>query len=115
MNRGSLTPYPSRQGPFPFLKKVNSSFIVKFWFNLKHNIFICLPKIIEIQIYEWKLPYPMGAPPPLPFKKSNSSFIVRFLSNLKHNIFICLIIIIEIEIYEYGPHYPPGAFPPPSE
>ena len=48
MNRGSLTPW----GPYlpsPHLKKSNSSFIVRFCWNLKNNISICLSITIEIE------------------------------------------------------------------
>ena len=40
-------------GPSPSTsKKSNSSLIGRFWWNLKHNIFICSPIIIEIEIYD---------------------------------------------------------------
>ena len=41
------------RGP-PLLKKSNSLFMLRFYLNLKRNIFICLPIIIEIEIYEWE-------------------------------------------------------------
>ena len=43
---------PGPLAPSP-LKKSNSSFIVQFWLNLKHNLFIRSPIIIEIKIYKW--------------------------------------------------------------
>ena len=39
--------------PPPPLNKSNSSFIMRFCWNLKHTIFICLPIIMEIKIYKW--------------------------------------------------------------
>ena len=38
--------------PPPHLLKKVKFFINAFWSNLKHNIFICLSKITEIEIYE---------------------------------------------------------------
>ena len=72
----------------PPSKKSSSSFIVRLWWNL--DIFICLPIIIEIEIYEWGPFTPRRLFPPPLSKKSNSYFIVRFWWNLKNNIFICL-------------------------
>ena len=65
-------PLPSR-GPSPHSKKTNSSFIVWFWLHLKHNIFIFLPIIITIEIYDWEPSYPPGVPPP-PQKSQNLHF-----------------------------------------
>ena len=45
-------PPPRPPSPLHPKKKSNSSFIVPFLSNLKHNIFICLLIIIEIDIYE---------------------------------------------------------------
>ena len=66
MNRSPLIP----RGPLSLCpsKKSNSSFIVWFSWNLKHKIFICLPIIIEVEIYEQGPPYSPGPPPPLPLK-----------------------------------------------
>ena len=83
---GHLAPSP--------LQKSYSYFMVRFCWNFKQNIFICLPIMIENRIYKWG---PL-APPPSTLKMSNSSVMVRFCSNLKPNIFICLPIIIEIKI-----------------
>ena len=46
--------------------------------NLKPNIFICLPMIIEIKIWIWGSPCPGPLPPSPLKKKSNSTFLLRF-------------------------------------
>ena len=38
--------------------KWNSSFIARFWWNLKHNIFMCSLLIIEMEIYDKGPPSP---------------------------------------------------------
>ena len=55
----------NRDLSLPSLKKSNSSFMVRFCWNLKRNILICLPIIIEIQVCEQGPPYLPEAPPPL--------------------------------------------------
>ena len=55
---------------------------MRFCLNLKQNIFICLPIIIEIKIYK------CGSPYPSPLK--NSLFIVWIGWYLKQNILISL-------------------------
>ena len=104
MNRGLITP----REPPPSLKKSNSSFTSRFWWNFKPNIFICLQIIIMIEIYEQVPLTPEGlkeglpsTPPPLlkEVKYCIYLFIVRFSLNLKHHIFICFPIIIEVNIF----------------
>ena len=60
MNGSPLT----SRGLLP-LKKTNSSFIERFLSNVKNNILIRLPIIIEIDIYEQGTYYHPGASPPL--------------------------------------------------
>ena len=72
MNIGPLTP----PGAPPLFKKIKLFIYCVTLMNiLRHNIFKCLPIIIEIEIYVEMVssffPFP-------PSKKSNSSFIVRF-------------------------------------
>ena len=53
-------------GPFsppPQKCKIINLHIVQFLWNLKHNIFICLPIIVETKIYGKGPPYPPGASP----------------------------------------------------
>ena len=54
-------------GPSPS-KKSNFSFMVQFGWNLKWNIFIYLPTIIESKIYKWES---LCSPPPPPPQKVN--------------------------------------------
>ena len=71
-------------------KKLNSSFTSRFWWNLEHNIFLCLQIIIVIAIYEQGPLTPRGPAPPLKeVKLFIYWFIMRFWWNMKHNIFIC--------------------------
>ena len=63
-------------GPLPLPSKMsNSLFIVRFSWDLKHNIFICLPIIIDIEINVYEPPYPpwglstLSLPPPLKIVK----------------------------------------------
>ena len=75
-NRATLPPLGPPERILP-PQTWNSSFIARFWWNLKHNIFICSPIIFYIQIYD------KGPPsPPFPQKTSISSFIGRFWWNL---------------------------------
>ena len=72
---------------------------------MKHNIFICSPILIEIEIYHSGHRGTLS--PPLS-RNSNSSFIGQFWWNLKHNIFKCPPMIIEIEIYDKVSPSPPS-------
>ena len=81
-------PFPPGVSPLP-TKKSNPPFILRFCWNLKHNIFICLPIIIEMEMYE-RSPLTLRGP----FSPSKKS-------NLKQNICICLPIIIEIKILKW--------------
>ena len=80
-----MLPYPPGAPPAPS-KNLNSSYIVRFWLNFKHHIFICLSLIIEVEIYKW-VPFAL-----LP-SKSKRKCMVRFYLNLKQNIVVCLPII----------------------
>ena len=102
-------PFPPEAPPAPS-KKSNSTFIVRFWWNLKHNIFICLPTIIEIEIYEWESPDLPGGPSSFP-KKMVKFLIYGAILLIKSR--ICLLIIIEFKIYEKGPPFPSGVPPHP--
>ena len=42
--------------------------MVRFCWNLKDNIFICLPIIIDVEIYKWRSPFSLPKPP-IPLKK----------------------------------------------
>ena len=69
-------------------QKLNYSFIVWFWWNLKKKKHFHMFTNNNGDTNVWTLQRIL---PPTPFtKKSNSSFIARFWLNLKHNIFICL-------------------------
>ena len=84
MNGNPLTP----RVPLP-PSKSNSSFIVRFLRNLKHNNFLCLPMIIEIEIYEQGLPYPPGASPTPSLKIVKfiiySAILLKFETENFHN------------------------------
>ena len=81
-------PFPLLSLPHPHSIKSNYLFIVGFCWNLKQNIFMCIPIILRLNSE-------MG----VPFWKSKLFF---YCAILKHNIFIYLLIIIEIQIYESG-------------
>ena len=71
MNRALLP-----RGPLlPPSKKSNYSFMMWFWSNLKHNIFICLPIINYNKIKNWGF-HPCHPPP---FQKSNSYLWSEFV------------------------------------
>ena len=72
----NFSSFPERIWP---PQKSNFSFIARFWWNLKNNILICLPIIIEIEIHELGPPYHPGA----------------ILPSLKF--FICSVILMKFE------------------
>ena len=70
LNRVLLSPSGLPESIWP-PQKSNSLFIMWFWLNLKHDIFICLPIIIEIIIFEWRPLLPDAPSTSSPLKQSN--------------------------------------------